>query len=99
MGWLNRAANVFRRRDLNPEIDEELQFHLDARTDDNIASGMTEDEARRDAFSRFGSRAGLRERVRDANVVTGLERFWQDVRHGVRVFMRNPGMSVICIVS
>ena len=54
MAWLNRLSNLIRTRDLNPEIDEELQFHIDARIRDNIAAGMTEDEARRDALVRFG---------------------------------------------
>ena len=39
MAWLNRLSNLIRTRDLNPEIDEELQFHIDARIRDNIAAG------------------------------------------------------------
>ena len=56
MVWLNRLANVMKRRDLNKEIDEELQFHLDAKINDNLAAGMSDDEARRDAFRRAGRR-------------------------------------------
>src|SRR5262245_45925694 len=99
MGRLTRLANVFRRRDLNTEIDEELQFHIDQTIEDNVAAGMTETEARQDALRRFGSRAGLRERTRDANLFLWLERFLQDLRHGGRMFARNPGLSVICILS
>ena len=57
MAWIHRLTNLMRRRDLNVEIDEELQFHLEARISDNLAAGMTGDEARRDALRRFGSRA------------------------------------------
>src|SRR5258707_7459032 len=78
MSWLDRFANVVRGRNLNPEIDEELRFHIDSAIDDNVAAGMTEAEARRDALRRFGSRAGLLERTRDANVLVGLERVWHD---------------------
>jgi predicted permease len=99
MSWLDRLTNVVRGRDLNPEIDEELRFHLDSAIDDNVAAGMTEEEARRDALRRFGSRAGLLERTRDANLVIGLERFLQDLRHGARVFARNPSLTLISVVS
>src|SRR5262245_13401605 len=99
MSWLQRVTNVFRRRDLNADIDEELQFHIDARIEENVAAGMTEADARRDAFARFGSRAGARERTRDANLVLFVERAWQDLRHGARMFVRNPALTAICIVS
>jgi predicted permease len=99
MRWLTRLANLVRRRDLNPEIDEELRFHLDARAADNRAAGMTEAAARRDALRRFGSVASLRERTRDIHVLTHLERLWHDVRHGARVFARHPSMTAIAILS
>jgi predicted permease len=99
MSWLNRLANVIRGRDLNPEIDEELRFHIDSAIEDNVANGMSEADARRDALKRFGSRAGLLERTRDANVLVGVERFWQDLRHAARVCLRNPSLTLISVVS
>ena len=99
MSWLQRVTNVLRRNRLDDEIDEELQFHIDARIDENLAAGMTEAEARRDALVRFGGRAGVLERTRDANLVLGLERLWQDLRHGARMFARTPALTAICIVS
>jgi predicted permease len=99
MGWLTRLANVVRRRDLDAEIDEELQFHLDATVEDNLARGMTRQEARRDASRRLGGRAGLRERTRDADLVVGVEQFLQDLRHAIRMLLRTPALSAICIVS
>jgi predicted permease len=99
MSWLHRLSNLLRRTDLNREIDEELQFHVDQRIDDNLAAGMTEDEARRDAYARFGSRAGVREATRDVNVFIHVERLWQDLRHGARVFARNPALTIIAILS
>jgi hypothetical protein len=97
MSWLQRVTNVFRRRDLNADIDEELQFHLDAQVDDNLDAGMTEADARRDAIGRFGSRAGHHARTRDARFVAS--RRVADLRHGARMFARNPALTTICIVS
>jgi putative ABC transport system permease protein len=99
MPWLNRLSNLIRRRDLNPEIDEELQFHLDARIQDNLADGMTEEEARRDAQRRFGSRAGLREQTRDANVLVTLETMAQDVGFAARSLRKRPAFTVVALLT
>jgi predicted permease len=99
MSWLTRLANLCRRRDLNAEIDEEFAFHIEERTEANIAAGMTAEEARRDALRRFGSRSGLRERTRDANVLVHVESLWQDLRHGARMLARNPVLSTIAVIS
>jgi predicted permease len=99
MGWLQRVINVFRGRDLNADIDEELQFHIDERIAENVAAGMTQAEARRAALARFGSRGGARERTRDANVLVAFERFCQDLRHGARMFARTPALTAICVLS
>ena len=99
MALLNRLSNLIRRRDLNPEIDEELQFHLDQRIQDNLADGMTEEEARRDALSRFGSRAGLRERTRDANVLVTLETVAQDVGFAARTLRKRPAFTGVALLT
>jgi putative ABC transport system permease protein len=99
MAWLDRLSNLIGRRDLNPEIDEELQFHVDARIRDNIASGMSEDEARRDALQRFGSRAALREQTRDANVMVTLETMKQDVAFAVRSLRKRPAFTAVALLT
>ena len=60
---------------------------------------MTGDEARRDALRRFGSRARLREQVRDANIFVQVERLWHDVRYGARILARNPALTAIAVIS
>ena len=99
MSWLHRLVNVVRRRDSHTEIDEELQFHVDETIQANIARGMTETEARRDALRRFGSRSGIRERTRDANILVHVERLWQDFKYGTRAFARNPSLTAIAVAS
>lgn len=99
MSWLSRLANLVRRRDLDVEIEEELQFHIESRVRDNLADGMSEDDARRDALLRFGNRVKVREQTREANVLLHVERLWQDLRHGARGFVRQPTLTSIAIVS
>ena len=99
MAWTHRLGNLIRRRDLNAEIDEELQFHIESRIQDNIADGMSPDEARRDALSRFGSPAGARDNTRDANILTSLDAITQDVRFAVRSLRRRPAFTAIALLT
>ena len=99
MSWFNRLSNVVRRRDLNAEIDEELQFHVEARTRDNIAAGMTPDDARRDALRRFGAIAGHRDATRDTDILVWLETFGQDVVFAVRSLVRRPALFGLALLT
>jgi hypothetical protein len=60
MSVFDEIAAYLRTPDARPvqeienEILDELQFHLDMRTGDNLRSGMSPEEARADARSRFG---------------------------------------------
>src|SRR5690349_18858498 len=99
MGWVNRLSNLLRYRDLNPGIDEELQFHIESRIDENIAAGMPPDDARRDALARFGSRPAARENTRDANVFVALETWLQDVSFAVRSLRRWPGFTAVALAT
>ena len=98
MSWLNRFSNLFRSR-LDRELEEELQFHLDARLEDNLREGMSPQQAKRDAALRFGNRTLAKERTRDANIIGWLESFAQDLRHGCRMFAKNPGFTAVAVLS
>ena len=99
MSWPGRALNLFRRRRLDADIEEELQFHVEARTRDNVAAGMTPDDARRDARRRFGFPLHAREASRDANVVLWLETFILDLRYAVRGLRKSPAVTAIAVLS
>ena len=96
---MDRLSNVLRRRDLNPEIDEELQFHVDSRIRDNIAAGMTDDEARRDALERFGSRARAREETRDVELIVMLETTAQDLIYALRGLRKRPAFTLVALLT
>ena len=71
MGLLSRMTNLLRRSRMDREIGEELRAHLDMRTDENVARGMTPEVARREAQVRFGNPAAMRERVAAADAEPG----------------------------
>ena len=55
MSIFRRFSNLFVRSSLEREIDAELRAHIEMRTEDNIAAGMSAEAARRDARIRFGN--------------------------------------------
>ena len=66
--WIQRITALFRPNQLSRDLGDELQFHLEARTRDNIALGMSPEEARLDAIRRFGNPTATAERMRDRDV-------------------------------
>jgi putative ABC transport system permease protein len=68
MALLRRLRNLWRRERIEREINAELEAHIDMRMQDNIASGMSADQARREARLRFGNPAVARERAIEAEV-------------------------------
>ena len=99
MSWPECVLNLFRRRRLDADIEEELQFHVEARTRDTVAAGMTPDDARRDARRRFGSPLHAREASRDANVVLWLETYILDLRYAVRGLRKSPAVTALAVLS
>lgn len=99
MGWLNRLANIIRPTRVRDEIDEELRYHINARTADNAAAGMRPEEARADAVRRFGNAAVARDRSYEANIFVWLGTILQDLRYGARSLRLNPGVTVVVLLS
>ena len=99
LSLLRRIANLLSRPCLDREIDAEIRAHLDMRIADNIAAGMTPEEARRDAWVRFGNPTTTRERVAAADAALGVGTVWSDVRYGLRQLRRAPGFAVVALIT
>ena len=99
MSVLGRIANLIARTSLDREIDAEVRSHIEMRTADNIAAGMSEENARRDAMLRFGNPAVMKERVAAADAALSLYGLLRDLRLAVRSCMRSPGFSITAVVT
>src|SRR5580658_3241990 len=99
MGLLRRLGNMGRRSTIDNEIDAELRSHIEMRIEENLAAGMSCEEARRDALLRFGNRTLTRERVAAADTSLSLDGFTRDLRYAFRQLRRSPGFASTAILT
>jgi hypothetical protein len=81
------------------EIDEELRFHIDQRTAENVAAGMSAEDAAREARKRFGNFQTAREQCREVRGASFGETVLQDVRFGLRMMFKNPGFTMVAVLT
>jgi predicted permease len=99
MSWFNRFSNLFRPENVDEELDEELKFHLDARTRDNLRAGMNPEAAQRDARRRFGNATLAKERAHEMNIVISIETIGSDLRYSVRCLLKSPGFTMVALLT
>ena len=100
--WFNRSSSWLRlllhRRKADQDLDEELQFHLDARTEQYIEKGMTPAAAWRAARIELGGVEQVKQQVRAIRVGSWLETFVQDVRFGLRLLRKSLGFTTVAVL-
>ena len=96
---LRRLQSLCRPQRVHDEIAEELYFHIDQRTAENMRHGMSPEAARREAERRFGHLTQIREQGYEVRGGGWLESFLQDVIYGCRVLRRNPAFATTGIIT
>jgi putative ABC transport system permease protein len=96
--WLRAKALVKRKR-LERDLEEELEFHLAKRAEKNRALGIGTNDAKAAARRRFGNVALVKEDCREMWIFTWLETLWRDVCYAARVLAKSPGFAAVVIFS
>jgi predicted permease len=88
----------FRRRAEDAELREEINAHIAQEIEDNLARGMSAEEARRQAHVKFGSRENVREDLWEWNSVRPLEDMLRNLRYVARTLRRAPGFTLAVVL-
>lgn len=97
--FLRRLRSLFERDSSNVQLSEELQFHLERQTEENIAQGMPPERAQAEAKAMFGSVPEAVEECYEARGVAWLDDLGQDLRYGLRTLRRQRAFTVVTVLT
>src|SRR5688500_1707709 len=96
---VRRLLSFFRRDRLDDELRDEIDLHLELRQRALMDDGLSAAEAEQQARRQFGNVTTIRERTRDQWGSPAASAFFQDVMFGARLMTRNPGLSVVVVLT
>jgi macrolide transport system ATP-binding/permease protein len=88
----------FRRSRRDAELSLELDSHLAHEIDENLTRGMSQEEARRQAYLKLGNPLRIRETVWETNRIAWLEDTLRDFRYAARTLAGTPGFTVVALL-
>ena len=97
--FFSRLRGLFLKRKLEDELAEEVRSHLEMQIDDYLRQGMSPEEARYLALREFGGVEQVKETYRDQWSLPWVETFLRDLRYGLRMLRRSPGMTAVAVLS
>jgi putative ABC transport system permease protein len=98
-GFLFRLRALFRRKEVESELDDELRFHFEQHVEKSMGADLNREEATRRARLAFGGAEQVKEECREARGVNFIETLLQDIRYALRILGRTPVITAVAILS
>src|SRR5262245_30154883 len=97
--WLLRLRALWRRADVEQDVDDELRFHVERHVEALVAGGVEREDALRQARLEFGGLEQIKEEYRDALGVRALDELVADLRVAIRALRAAPIVSAVAVLS
>jgi predicted permease len=94
-----RFRSLFSRAKVEQDLDEELRYHLERQIEEDVAAGMSREDARRAALKAFQDLAQRKEECRDMRGWNLIDNLMQDLRFTLRQLRKNAGFTSTAILT
>src|SRR4029434_2266476 len=94
-----RLRSLVRRDRVERELDEEIRYHLEELTRQNVERGLSPTDARADALRRFGGVTQIQDDCRDKRCTRWLEDLAGDARYALRTLWKTPAFTAAMLAS
>ena len=94
-----RVRSLFRRRQVEQDLDDELRYHIERRIDEEIARGVSAAEAQRVAIRAMDRLEQRKEECRDMRGTQLIEQISRDIRYAWRSLLKSPGFATVALLS
>src|SRR6267154_2239402 len=91
--------SLFRKEDVEGQLDEELRGFLDMAAEEKMKRGMSRKDALRAVRLERGNLEVTKEEVRSARWESLVETCWQDLRFGLRMLLKHPGFTALTVIT